>query len=1441
MKGKTAGGILGVLLLVLTFLWGLSQQEAVMAQVEQKAADMASEVLGTKVAVGEIAVNSLHEVTIHDIALYDRQAECIARAESAEVHFRLLSVLQDPAAAVDEVIVRRAEANLTEREDGSWNFEDIKTESEGETSFRGTVRLEDSKVTGRLSGGQELALGQVNGQLAFSDPSNARFDVTADSRGASVAASGTISSGRQIVHVEAENTDIMEYLHLLPAGTLPEDITILSGQIPKASMDILNRAGVLSFSGQALYENGKVRVLDTEVQDIRGRVTFTDAEAVLSADAEANGQKAHAQGKIRWDTGTPYLDLTASSDSFAPEAVLKEIPVAGAASFEAHITGTVKAPVVDGTIKAASAVIYDIPIQNLSAHVRYAEDTVYADQLRAGIWNGRISGEAELQAKDLSYTAHIKTDGLDAADAAKYLPEAEEISGLISADLGLHGKGTELSELTVYGSLSAEQGRFRGIPVDRLNTSFFVKGDNITVDYMSIQMPNRSSIGMEGTIQNGRFLDLAFYGGHVDLSLFAHLLPQAALSGLSDFRGSVKGDAANPLVEMDFSSLRGTLFHQPYDSIKAKVSGSLDGIGIDTFQIEKDGRDVWLVMGSVGLTGEKRIDLRVDTIGARMEDIMALIAPDQPLTGNVDNTIRFTGTLDHPEMVGYIHFTRGSYRGILISGMDGDYFIEGDQIRLQDFHIYSPMVDMDVNGTINRLTTEMDMTVSVHDINMKRLRHKFPYETEGHGTFEGRIGGSLEAPWFDGVLDAGELIFNDVSMKSVHGHVRYDRGMLSLNDFGFRQGEGSYDVAASLNTETSALSGTVSVQDVEINELCALANQKNDLLQGKLSSIIKLGGTLENPSVYLTGNIQQGSFAGYDIHDISLDMNLMDRIVFFNRLSGRQGEEGFVDMKGNVSLDGPIKLSFSAQNLALGMFSSAAGIETQISGTADIEAEIGGFLANPYAEVEITAKNGGIRRSAFDILTGSFLLKNGLIDVKELVVQKTLAEQLYQASAKGIVPLRALTSDESDELAEYELIKLQIALDQADLSLLPVVSDYVEWALGATKGNLEITGTLAHPLVNGSLEIPDGSAKIKGVEKPIEDIQADIRFSGEQMTVKEFSGRMGKGTYHLQGGMRFPRLVLTDYEFSFSADRLDLQSNFYRGPLTMQFHFAEGEIYQHRMPKLSGQIDIDDCEVSIPSVPDSEGELPDFILDVGIHVGKDVHFYSPYLYDMYLSGDMHFGGTTGHPKSSGSVSVARGGTINYLKTQFNIREGEAHFDQVASFLPSVNFSADTKLPQATIYLSLKGPLDKMKFHLRSSPEMSETDIFQLLTFRTSSKTGQAHINAGDLLLVGLQIGFLSEVESAIRKSLFVDTFSISRGSGSAFDRHIDESKRNEDVYNVQIGKYVTDRVMLRYTQSFGGKNIHRYGAQYDLNDRVGFTLEREGNEYIAGVEARFKF
>ncbi len=1445
MKGKgakTAAGIfIGCAFFALLAVWLYGRSASFMEMAGETAAAKATEILGVPVEIGTISMESSHSLVIKDIAVYDKQAECIARVEEARVGFRLLSVFSgDPAAAVDEVVLRQVNARLSQREDGTWNAEDIVSEEGGENTFRGKVRVEEGTLVGRAEG-KEVLLENLSVGLDMGSYPVMKAEAEADVRGAKLRAEGTVSDERKIVTAKVEDVDLEQYLPLVPDGVIPENVRILSGEIPKAKVAILQQYGELSFSGQAEYKRGSVQVEQTKIEDIHGFATFTDSELMLFTDAKAAEQKAHIHGKLRWDTGAPFMDLHAESEAFDPGAVLPTIPFHGPVSFQAHVTGSFTNPAVDGEFRVPFGEAEGIAIRQGKARVHFADNILHLQDVSAGVFDGTVEGEGELRLDDMSYVAHLKAENLEAAHLSEYVPE---VSGRVSADLGLSGRGEDLGNLEVYGSAGARNAFYGEVPVRDLSVSFYAKGKDVTVDYLSLQAGKSSNIGIEGQLRDGNELEFSFYGWHVEMDLLSKLVPQADITGWGDFQGRIKGNVENPRIGVKLSCIKGTLFKQPFDTLQTTMGGSLDGVGIRNFLMEKDGREVWQVHGYAGFVGEKRVDLHVDTVGARMEDIAALVAPDQPITGNVDNTIHITGTLEDPHAVGYIHMYRGSYRGMLVIGVDGDYFLEGDKVRLQDARIKTPFIDMDVSGTLDRKTQEMDMVLSVYDIDMKRLEHRFPYGVSGHGTFSGNLRGSLSSPVFKGTLESEEIILNEQVISKIYGQVEYGNNMVSFREFGFTQGEGAYQLNSGLNLSDESIFGRVSVKSADINALASILNQKTDQIQGTLDAEAVLGGTLDNPSVYVKGSIPAAKIAGHDVHDLALAMNLANRVMTVEKLEGFQGASGYFQAVATASMEGPLQGRLSARDLEAGLFTELAKLDAKAVGMTDMEAQFGGTLQNPSAEISLAVRKGGVDTATFDDMKGEFALKNGLIDVRQLVVEKTMVDQHYQASAKGIVPLKAIFAESDEEVNDYEQIKLNLTLDQADLSLLPLFSDHIDWAIGATQGNIEIAGTLSHPLIYGNIAVPEGSVKFKELDVPITDMRLDLKFNGTSIKQEEFSGRMGNGSYRMKGAVVLDGRSLSKYDLQLSMDSLDVQSSFYRGPLSGEFRVEEGEIEplpgrKVICPKIIGNLQLENCRVSLPSVPEAEGEMPNILLDVSVNLGKKVRFYSSHLYDMYLEGSAHFGGSTRYPKTSGTISVKRGGTFTYLSTVFNIRNGELQFNQVDSFMPSISFFADTRLAQAKIFLWAAGPLgsDKMKLRLASSPQMSQTEIVNLLTFR-SNVNNKGKNEMGGLLLTGLQMSILSGLEDAVREVLYLDVFSISQGSGSTFSRKEDD----KDYYSLTIGKYVSDKVLFKYTQGFGnGSDKYRFGVTYELTDRIGLTYEREGKENIVGVEARIKF
>ncbi|MBQ3727113.1 MAG: translocation/assembly module TamB domain-containing protein [Selenomonadaceae bacterium] len=1462
--------ILGGALAILTLSGGLyinSQREAIIEKALTTAEETASKTLGVPVKIGGVDFNDINffdrdklsDITVRDIEIFDKQKELIARVDTAQINFKLLALRDDPVAALDEIKLDGATLNLKQRDDESWNVNDIKVEEgEGETTFGAKVSLTRGTINAEFDG-KNISLEEISAEADCADMNAIPAKVSAKTLGANVKASGTVSKAQQVISAEVDAINFDKILPYLPADKIPEGVEILGGAAENFSVHVLHRDDTLNYLGSTEIKNAAVKIEETTVENINGNLNFNESEIFFDASAAANDQYASASGKIHLDTDEIFFDVLAESESFTPAAILADIGIDGAVAVQAHLVGTAKNPQVDAEIYSDYIAYQNLSAQNISTKLRYVGDMIYLTDASANLFGGHVEGTAEIKTEDFSFNAHVKANGLDAATLCEFSGSTKAVSGKLSADVGINGKPDEIALVKIYGNVGATALNIEGFQVNDANASFYFSDDDLTLDYCSVKLPNNGTLGMEGTILNTTDLNLNFYGAHVDMALLKKFNAQLDMSGLADFKGTIQGHADNPNVNVELSAVDnskregnhfvGKFFKQPFDSIQLAASGSLDGININKFNLEKDGQIKWTVVeGSVGLTGEKKINLQLDTTTVRAEDIAALVAPDQPITGNVSNTVKITGTLDNPQVAGNIKFKRGSYRGILLSGMTGDYFLEGDILRLQDFEITSPMVDMILNGTINKTTQVMDFVVTGKDIRLERFKSKLPenYVAEGHTTFEGIIKGTPDVPIFDGELKANEITLNGVTLTDLYGHLQSNGANVYLDDFRFRDGDASCQMQVSLNLDSQNISGEIDVNQANIGRMFIIAAHKNELLDGTLNSKILVSGTLSKPTGSVVGEIPSGTLAGRDIHDVKVSVRLLNNIVYFNEFAGKQGDAGTFDLRGSAHLEGALDLTLTAKEIELALLSKAAGFDFDVVGTTDINTKVFGTAMNPSADVNMTA-TGGIKGSTFDLLRGKFRLENWRVNVDELIVQRELGGKIYGANAHGYIPLRALTAGSKENLPADEQLNLTVSLEGADLSLLPVLSKQIAWGIGNLHGSINITGTAASPEVNGKISLLDGSVKVKGMKTLIEHINIAMAFKGERFDIETFSGNLGAGLFTLKGGFSFADLHPTEYNFDFVADNLDIDSEVFRGKFNANFSLTEETFRHWKLPKLAGQINLEKCRISHPELSDDDTPLPNILLDVSINLGEKVHLFKSHLYNMYLDGNAHFGGSTEHPKSSGAITVKRGGTLTYLESVFNIREGEAHFNQVDSFMPTIHLAADTKVANTHVFLKVDGQPNNFKLGLTSSPEMTREEILKLLTLRDAySRGGDINFTTADALAIGLQMTVLSEIEDALKRTLGIDQFTVSRGSGSMFERHNPgdqgaSSRDDSKDYNVKIGKYIGDKFMIRYTRGFGSHKVNRYGIQYDFNDNIGLTVEHEGKEFIFSIEARYKF
>jgi translocation and assembly module TamB len=201
--------------------------------------------------------------------------------------------------------------------------------------------------------------------------------------------------------------------------------------------------------------------------------------------------------------------------------------------------------------------------------------------------------------------------------------------------------------------------------------------------------------------------------------------------------------------------------------------------------------------------------------------------------------------------------------------------------------------------------------------------------------------------------------------------------------------------------------------------------------------------------------------------------------------------------------------------------------------------------------------------------------------------------------------------------------------------------------------------------------------------------------------------------------------------------------------------------------------------------------------------------------------------------------------LKYLSTPFKITEGVADFNQYDSFLPTIRVLAEARTLETKIHLQATGPLAQMEISLTSEPPLSQQQIIKLLTLREKQSTGNAGGGSGGtgtdgdasnkddlavLLHEGLQFTFVQRVEKVLEDFLGVDEVHVVRGENAEVT--------DKEVYNLEVGKFVNEKLYLGYTMG----NDRTFRFRYDITNHLAFDGETDDQENRRfGLEARYSF
>lgn len=1370
---------------------------------------IASSFINGSITLKDITWNGGLSAEVGQLEVKDAQGQKVAEIPRIIVHLRPWLALDKGARAVSRVELVRPQIYLSMDDKQQWNMAKLlKPSDSDETPFYGLLEISNGVMHVAMPQGQwDIPVsGTVNGGANPKFALGLRLGSGVDT----LAVGGLVTTkGEGRIELKSDKLALAPYAALAKHYAGVEE---LKGDLSKLALIYVNEKGKQRYSGEV------------NLAGLEGKMQLGDAKHSLKLDGQV---RAHDS----------YLNISSL------EAVVdgQKLALEG----EADLRDT-DAPSAKGVLTADKLAYEGYKPEKLRLPFRGDKKEIILENVAAAYGGGAIKGNATYSLEE-----KVLTGDLELKDVTHVTPDRPKDDVHINAKLALLAKVLE-DKLQLHAATEVMELEWRGLKINRMNMDGAVDKNGLAIDHFSAFAGERGVLLVTGNVNKAG--ELHIEGRMTDFPINPVLAAAGKEgSGLCSTGFAVGGKLTAPEFAGVLQLTQAEFMEQKIKEAHGFVALKDNQLTIKNFRANME-QGHHIVSGLVDLRGEEPyVDLSLETYGVRIEPIMALILgkKDVPVTGNLDNIMQVRGTTSQPYVYGEVHASDGSAMEQLYNSVDGRYLYDKGTLELEDFLIKAFYADVKLDGTMaddGRLN--FDMVAKNVDLAHLPIKDE-TIDLGGKVNAKGHIGGRITAPTFRGDVDSDKVLINGEALTELSGTV--DGRGLPYNMFkvSFKQpykhdtsNYGLYTADVNLNLQEKYMQGKVQMLWGDIGGLLRMARMDYDIngqMQGLLDFCPQGKGSGLNISITADDvKIHELNYAHMELKgNIKKTLLTLDEVKL-------QEQDGITD-RGLITAGGQIELKEQGFNLSMQAFKANPAIVTavmkdppEIKGEMDMQVQLAGTVAKPSGKGSLEIINGSVAGVGVDKLNAELALKNDTIKLEYLVASK----DAYSVKASGDIPLDVFRSKEQRRNPRSQM-NIIMDLNEARLGILPALSKMVEWGVGETNGAVRLAGTLEKPLLYGSLKIVDGAVKIKDLDTALEAINLDVDFQGNTVLLRNVSTKLGKGTLSAEGSYALQTTEKDAYKLHIKADNAELASQIFTGRINSEIEIvpqkyrdrkkAKGNVpppVEYR-PLIKGQLKLDDVVVNMPTVPEmGEGES-NFGLDMKVELGKKIHLYNSYLYDIWLNGGIHIKGSTLFPIVDGTIKADKG-TISYLRTDFKLQKAGLVWVEPGTFLPNVNLESTARFSRYRIYMKVNGPVEKMDLVLTSDPPLERNTIVRMLTLQRDT-AGSNEVTSEDmnnLMTVGLQMTVLGDVETWIKQTLGLDQFRIYTGkvrSGIGFESAKDHSQdlttdeRNQ--YNVLVSKYLNNNFMFGYTTSFDALDRSIFG-QYDISRHMNITYSR---------------
>jgi translocation and assembly module TamB len=628
-------------------------------------------------------------------------------------------------------------------------------------------------------------------------------------------------------------------------------------------------------------------------------------------------------------------------------------------------------------------------------------------------------------------------------------------------------------------------------------------------------------------------------------------------------------------------------------------------------------------------------------------------------------------------------------------------------------------------------------------------------------------------------------------------------------------GSGSYDLAS------KHIAAHVNGHNLRLSKFQLV--QKQNLGADAVASLnVDADGTIHEPNLRAQIQLADITMQGKPLGQMSLTANSVGSTVSYQLQSklvdAQIAATGQTSLLDDFQTQAHLTLTHLDLASAINLFSPGA-----IDGTSQLNGNItvNGPVAKPqqltataeFTDFSVTMKN--VTLTSVGPMRAS--LHNGLATLDQFHVTGPGTN----LEATGSAQLMGDTNPQGGRLN----VK---ATGGIDLTLLHTINSNLI-ASGKVALDIGVQGRVKQPAFTGTITLDNADLAMSGVPNGLSNLSGTMVFNENRLQVHNLTATTGGGKVTLGGFVAYQHGLFASLNAKADNVRVRLYGLSTTANATLTLEGSQQALL------LSGNVLVTRFDVGrnvdfssftgvggITAPPDPNAFSNRVRMDIHLTSAPQLDFQNSYA---RLAGnvDLTIRGTIAQPSILGSIRITDG-SATFAGTTYDLNRGSIYFSNPVRIDPIIDLEVSTRIQNFDITIGIHGGLNNLRPTYRSTPPLTEADIFTLLALGHTQEQGQIQTmqqqQAGqDPTTNALLGGALNATVSNRVGKLF--------GAGSVKIDPAFVGTLGNSAARITVVEPLTKQITLTFATNVNQSAEQLIQLQYQINDTSSIIIQRD--------------